>query len=214
MKNRLLIAVIAIMALPTIGFSQIDIVPWGGYNFGARVGVYGGELRMKGAGTYGINLDYFVDPETAIQFSYSFAESTISINDYYYPGGGITNGNFSNVSENYFLLGGVRYFAQDQLQPYGSFSLGASYYKFTNLDPYYSQADQDFLRFAIGFGLGLKVMLSERIGIDMHIRALAPITWGGIGVGVGTGGASAGAYVGSSFISGDVGGGLVIRLGE
>ena len=57
-------------------------------------------------------------------------------------------------------------------------------------------------------------MFSEKIGLDVHIRALAPVTWGGIGVGVGTGGVSTGAYVGSSFISGDVGGGIVIRLGE
>lgn len=214
MKNKLLIAAFAMMAFPTIGFSQLDIVPWGGYNFGARVNVYGGEIKMKGAATYGINLDYNIDPETAIQFSYSNTQSTMTITDYYYPGGGSSNAYFSDVSENYFLLGGVRYFAQDKLQPYGSFNVGASYYSFTNIDDYYYQTSANWTRFAIGFGLGLKVMLSERIGIDMHIRALAPITWGGVGMTIGSGGAGAGAYVGSSFISGDVGGGLVIRLGE
>jgi len=215
MKNKLLIALLALAFFPVIGFSQIDLMPWGGYNFGARVGIYGGELRVNGAGTYGINIDYNLDYDNAIQFSYSNAQSRIRINDYYYPGGGITNGNFSNVSENYFLLGGVRYFMDEQIKPYGSVSMGLAYYNITDVDQYYQQYSQtDMLRFAVGFGLGMKVMLSDMIGIDMHIRALAPIQWGGVGIGVGTGGASAGVYAGSSFISGDVGGGLIIRLGD
>ena len=57
-------------------------------------------------------------------------------------------------------------------------------------------------------------MFSDHIGLDMHIRALAPISYGGVGIGIGTGGISSGVYAGSTFISGDVGAGLVIRLGN
>lgn len=215
MKNKLLIAIIGLVTIPSLGFSQIDIMPFIGYNFGANVPIYGGEVKVKGSTTYGINLDYNVDSETAIQFSYSFTDSEVLIRDYYHPVYPSTEINFSNVSENYFLLGGVRYFGGDKVQPYGSMNLGMAYYKFTNIESYYQTLGQtDMFRFAIGFGLGAKVMLSEKIGIDMHIRALAPIQWGGVGISAGTGGVSTGAYVGSSFISGDVGGGLVFRIGE
>ncbi len=215
MINKLLVALTGILLIPALGFSQIDITPHVGYNFGARVPIYGGEVKVKGNTTYGINIDYNLDRDNAIQFTYSTTISTVKINDYYYPGGGISNGTFSDVLENYFLLGGLRYFSDGPVQPYGNFNVGLAYYKFSNISDYYLQYGQsDMTRFAIGFGLGAKIMMSDRIGIDLHIRALAPIQWGGVGIGVGTGGASAGVYAGSSFISGDVGGGLVIRLGE
>ncbi len=216
MKKHILLATIGLFLAPVLGFSQIDIIPTFGYNFGARVPIYGGELKVKGAETFGVNIDYNLDSDNAVQFSYSNTRSTISINDYYYPGGGVSNGKFCDVSENYYLLGGIRNLTDGgPVTPYGSMSLGAAYYNFSSFDNYYDQYSQtDMLRFAIGFGLGAKIMFSEKIGIDLHVRALAPIQWGGIGIGVGTGGASAGAYVGSSFISGDVGGGLIIRLGE
>ncbi len=214
MINKLLTALTGVLLIPALGFSQIDLIPHVGYNFGAKVPIYGGEIKVKGNTTYGINLDYNLDRDNAIQFSYSTTVSTTTIRDYYGPSGGATE-HFADVLENYFLLGGVRYFSDGPIQPYGNFNIGAAYYKFTNMNDYYAQIGQtDFTRFAIGFGLGAKIMMSERIGIDVHIRGLAPIQWGGVGIGVGTGGAGAGVYAGSSFLSGDVGGGLIFRLGE
>tara|TARA_R110002050_G_scaffold300722_2_gene471865 strand:- start:1644 stop:2279 length:636 start_codon:yes stop_codon:yes gene_type:complete len=211
MKNKLLIALIAISFSPLAVISQIDITPTYGYNFGAKNSGYYSEIKMKGNSTYGINLEYKLDDYTGIQFLYTYTKSTITIRDYSGPG---FSQNFSNVTENYYLIGATRYFGEGKIEPYGAFNAGAAYYSFTDIDKTYSTVNVDALRFAIGFGLGAKLMFSEKIGLDVHIRALAPVTWGGIGVGVGTGGVSTGAYVGSSFISGDVGGGIVIRLGE
>lgn len=215
MINKLLLAFTGILLIPALGFSQIDITPHIGYNFGANVPIYGGEIKVRGNTTYGLNLDYNLDSFTAVQFTYSTTDSRVTINDYYYPGGALSNGKFADVLENYFLLGGVRYLNDGNIQPYVNLNVGLAYYKFTDIDDYYQQYGQtDMTRFAVGFGLGAKMMFSERIGIDVHIRALAPMQFGGIGIGVGTGGASAGAYAGSTFISGDVGGGLIFRLGD
>lgn len=210
MKNKLLIAILVVAMAPLTLFSQIDITPTYGYNFGAQTNSPYTSIKIKGASTYGVNVDFHVDSETAVQFIYTYTSSRVTINDYYNPG----SSDFSNISENYYLLGGVRYFGRDNIQPYGSFNIGAAYYNLTNIDTYYSLNSSDALRFAIGFGLGLKFMFTERIGLDLHVRCLAPLTFGGVGVGIGTGGASAGVYAGSNFISGDVGGGLVIRLGN
>lgn len=214
MKTKFFSIFSVLTLISFLGLSQIDVTPTVGYNFGAKVPIYGGEIKVKGNTTYGLNLDYNLDRDNAIQFMYSTTISTVTIRDYYGPGAGATE-HFSDVLENYFLLGGVRYFSDGPIQPYGNFNLGVAYYKFTNINDYYAQIGQsDFTRFAIGFGLGAKVMFTEKIGLDLHIRALAPIQWGGLGIGVGTGGANAGVYAGSSFLSGDVGGGLIIRLGE
>lgn len=215
MKNRIITFAIALFAIPYMGYSQFDVIPTAGYNFGAKVGFYGGELRMKGAGTYGIKADYHIDPSMAVQFMYTNTQSSVTITDYYYPGGGLINAPFSNVSENYFFLGGLRYLNDGPISAYGHFNAGLAYYNFTEMDEYYVKyLNSDAYRFSFSFGLGAKAMISDRIGIDLHVKALVPVQWGGLGFGVGTGGASAGAYVGSTFISGDVGGGLIIRLGE
>lgn len=216
MKKQLLLAIIALAITPFMAFSQmtIDITPTYAYNFGAKISGYSGGIKVKGAESFGIKIDAMREDGSGIQFSYTNTQSYLNVQDYshpFYPG---VETKFSDVSENYYLLGGIRTFGEGMVQPYGTFSLGAAYYKFTNVDAYYQLAQSDALRFAIGFGLGAKLMFSERIGLDMHIRALAPISYGGIGIGIGTGGASAGVYAGSTFISGDVGGGIIIRLGE
>lgn len=212
-KHILLIALVSIFGISA--FAQLDISAGAGYNFGAKVPIYGGEIKMKGNTTYGGALEYLVDDETGIQFSYSYAQTNVIIRDYYGSGNGSFQP-FADVNTNYFLLSGVRYFGSDVVQPYASFGMGMAYYNFTNWDPEYANSNtkNDYYRFAIGFGLGAKVMFSEKVGINVQARALAPIQWGGVGIGVGTGGVSTGVYAGSSFLSGDVSGGLVIKLGE
>lgn len=214
MKKTLFILLLGLIQFPRIAYTQIDIMPFAGFNFGATMPVYGGQLRILSAATYGVNVDYNIGTGTAIQLSYTNALSTVRINDYLYPGGGQTNGEFSNISENYFLLGGVRYLSKGKLRPYINVDLGAVYYDFSQVADYYDKyAQTGETRFAFGFGLGLKVMFTDRVGIDLHVRGLAPVSWGGIGIGIGTSGVSPTASLGSTFISGDVGGGLIIRLG-
>ena len=215
MKNKILIAILAVGIAPFAAFSQVDITPTYGYNFGAKISGYSGGLKMKGAETFGIKIDMIREDGSGLQFAYTYASSYVNITDYSHPGFPGIETKFADVTENYYLLGGIKTLETGGiLEPYGTFSLGAAYYNFTNVDSYYYLAQSDALRFALGFGLGAKIMFSEHIGLDVHIRALAPISYGGIGIGIGTGGVSGGVYAGSSFISGDVGGGLVIRLGN
>jgi hypothetical protein len=194
-------------------FSQIDFKPFVGYNFGASTSYYPGEIKIKGDFTYGGELDFYMDDYTSVQLGYTHAVGQLRLTDYSV---GIGNTAYGNVNQNYFLISGMRYFMSGNVQPYGKFGMGMAYYRLVDIDSQsnYKPIDDDAYRFAIEFGLGVKVMINDRIGIDAHVRALAPISYGGVGIGVGTGGASAGVYGGSTFISGDVGGGLVFRLGN
>ena len=213
--KKVILAILIAAISPTVAFSQVDITPTYGYNFGAKISGYSGGMKVKGAETYGIKIDAIREDGTGIQFSYTYTSSYVNITDYSHPGFPGMETKFADVSENYYLLGGIRTIETGgAVEPYGTFSVGAAYYNFTNLDSYYYLSQTDALRFAIGFGLGAKIMFSEHIGLDIHIRALAPISYGGVGIGIGTGGVSSGVYAGSTFVSGDVGGGLIIRLGN
>lgn len=212
MKRHVLLLALAVV-FGTTAFAQLDISGGAGYNFGAKVPVYGGEIKMKGNTTYGGELEYRVGDEMGIRFSYWNANANVIVRDYYNGSGSYEP--FADVSTNYFLLNGVRYFGYDQFQPYALAGVGMAYYNFSNWAPdYNNNLKNDYYRFALGFGLGAKVWLSDVVGLNVQVRALAPIQWGGVGIGIGTGGVSSGVYAGSSFLSGDVNGGLVIRLGE
>lgn len=212
MKKHILLLTLAI-TLGTLGMAQLNISGGAGYNFGAKVPVYGGEIKMNGNVTFGGDIEYRAGDEMGISFSYWNTSTNVTVRDYYNGSGSFEP--FADVSANYFLINGVKYFAYDQFQPYALAGLGMAYYNFKNWAPDYNKnLKNDYYRFAVGFGLGSKVWFTDRIGINVQIRALAPIQWGGVGIGIGTGGVSSGVYAGSSFLSGDVNGGLVIRLGE
>ena len=107
-----------------------------------------------------------------------------------------------DMDVHYIQIGGIYGIQQDNILPYGTFSLGATI--FHPKDRGFS----DEWRFSATFGLGAKVYLSERIGIRLDGRLLFPFTGGAIWVG--SGGVSAGGT--SSIIQGNVNGGLIISL--
>ena len=50
MINKLLFTLTGIFLIPIMSFAQLDVTPTIGYNFGANVPIYGGELKVKGNG--------------------------------------------------------------------------------------------------------------------------------------------------------------------
>ena len=64
MNNKRIVAVIAILCTPVLVFSQVDLKPFVGYNFGASTSYYPGEIKVKGDFTYGAELDFYIDQYT------------------------------------------------------------------------------------------------------------------------------------------------------
>ena len=74
MKNKLLIALLAIVISPIFGYAQFRTsCHLQGTILEREMPIYGGELKIQGAETYGINIDYNLDRDNAIQFSYTYA---------------------------------------------------------------------------------------------------------------------------------------------
>lgn len=199
MKRLLVIALILVSAA---SYAQTDIVGYGGYQFGSRTYYYPGYVKLKGAGNYGVNLEIGVRPDLRIQLSWMGSATYAQLEG---ANGFVTERSDMNI--NYYQIGAIRPFPiNDKIEAFGSFSLGAT--QFALQDRTYN----DEWRFSITLGLGSNIWISDRVGIRLHARLLAPINWAGLGFFCGTGGCGSSVNAGSSFISGDVGGGLVIRL--
>jgi opacity protein-like surface antigen len=199
MKSKLLIAFVFIASA---SFAQVDLVGYGGYQFGSKTYYYPSYVRFKSAGNYGVNLELSMRPDLRLQLSWMGSASTIQLEGY----NGIATQQ-ADCNVNYYQVGVIRPFpVNDAVEVFGSFSMGATQY---NLKSY---TYNDEWRFSITFGLGTNIWLSDNIGIRMHARLLAPINWAGLGFYCGTGGCGTSASAGSTLISGDVGGGLVFRL--
>ena len=201
MKKTLLIALI----LTSFGATaQLDIVGYGGYFFGSKTYYYPSYLRLKGAGNYGVNLEIGMRPDLRLQLSWMGSATYATLEGY---NGFVTNR--ADVSMNYFQIGAIRPFPlNDKVEAFGSFTMGAT--QFAIQDNLYN----DEWRFSVTLGLGSNIWLTDKIGIRLHARLLAPINWAGLGFFCGSGGCGSSVSAGSTFISGDVGGGLVIRLKE
>jgi len=63
-------------------------------------------------------------------------------------------------------------------------------------------------------GGGVKIWLSDRIGIRAQGRLLLPMMWAGAGLSVGTGGTGFSLGAGTAMVQGDFTGGLIIALGD
>jgi hypothetical protein len=130
-----------------------------------------------------------------------------------YPG---YDGDELYVSSNYFQIGGLsKFYSGDGVaQPFGSFSLGATWFDTSPTGESSYDSYSDVWKFSIALGLGVKLMFSERVGIMLRGRLLMPMTFSGAGFYVGTGGSgmTMGSWV--SPLQGDFNGGLIIKLGN
>lgn len=182
-------------------FAQTDLSILGGYQFGAKSYLYQGTLRLKSQADYGAMLEFGVRPDLMVQLSYMGSSTYATLSG---PFGELQR---EDVGVNYYQLGVIRpYPINDQVEVFGNFTMGAT--QFNIKDNYYN----DEWRFSVTMGLGTKIWLSDVVGIRLQARLLAPINWAGLGFFCGSGGCGSSVNAGSTFISGDVGGGLVFRL--
>ena len=97
-----------------------------------------------------------------------------------------------------------------KIKPYGVFLLGISAHSPQNAK--YNNK----ISFAFALGGGVKIFITDNIGIRLQGRLLAPLYLSGVGLGcgIGTGGASCGGGVGlsSTLLQGDFNAGLILVL--
>ncbi len=190
-------------------FAQhIELIPFGGWQFPAGVDAYYGyqsaRFRIKGAGNYGLGL-HFAMPDRFVTISASFSNMSSELT---YKSPSNPEKTFSDASQEYWMFGILKEVPKGSVSPYGGFIMG-----WTTLrpeDPDY----QNITKFTVGLEGGVKYFFNERVGILIHGRLLLPLQWSGGGFYVGTGGSGVTFGAGTSIIQGDIGGGLVIKIGD
>jgi hypothetical protein len=209
-KEFTLIALMAFLLSPIAINAQntIEITPFGGWMFGGKVRYAQGDLNIVSNGSYGISIDATIAPYQQLEFFYTRMESTAE-----WRAVGIGNPNYPDsenfkVSVNYLQIGSLREFGEDNIVPFGAFTLGAVIFSSQNNN------FSDIWRFAVSLGGGAKIFFSDKIGIRLQGRLLMPMYFAGIGGYIGTGGSGLTLNSWVPILQGDLTGGLIIRLGN
>lgn len=211
-KRFWIIGLVLLIFDPSVLIAQggkFELTPFGGYMFGGRLRFYEGDLRLKDNANYGLAIDIEVSPDTKLELFWSQMQTSAEFKPFY--GYDYLRGSF-DLSINYFQIGAIREMGKDNIRPFGSFSLGTTY-----SSPKDNKISDDW-RFSITLGGGVKIWLSDHIGIRLQARLLMPIYWGGVGIfaGWGSGGSSSGISLsaGSAILQGDLTGGLIFAFGD
>jgi len=204
------IPVMMVFAFTNNAFAQIDVFGGYGWQFGGKARFFEGDIDIKSAAQWHVGIDKYIGPAMAVRFEYSqMAEADAQ----WIPLPGYSNlfpaENFK-MDVHYFQLGAIKGAVLDNIEPYGLFTLGASWFHANELN---GDDIGDVTRFAIALGGGIKIMPSEKFGIKIQARMLMPLYFAGVGLWAGTGGG--GVTVGASvpILQGDITAGIVLRLG-
>ncbi len=205
MKKIKLLFLIAL--LPVMVYSQgVEIVPFGGYMFGGSVKYYEGKTNIQDGANYGVSLLVPVETIMDVEINYTRMDSKASFSPYAgYP---LLEYRETTLGTNYFQIGAIKKIMPpgSKVQPFGSFSLGATWFSSSDMS--------DVWRFSVTAGLGVKIMVSERVGIMLRGRLMMPMNFAGASFYFGTGGSglSMNSYI--SPFQGDFNGGLIFKLGD
>lgn len=193
---------------------QIELTPFAGYQFGGKMKFYEGELKIQDNANYGIALAFPMAPGSKLEVWWSQMSSTAQFNGYY--GYDYLTTEPFDVNVGYIQIGGVQELEvdNDMITPFGSFTLGTTYFIPQNSNQGDGINYQDTWKFSITLGGGAKFWLSDRVGIRVQGRLMLPMFWGGAGFTFGTGGSGFTVGAGGSMVQGDFTGGLVIKLGD
>ncbi len=206
--KKILLSSLLLVAIVFNSNAQIELNAYAGYVPGAKFAYNynGSRLRIDGGGNFGFAIGKVLPNAMTVELSYNRFGSTLK------QDGGLNIFEPRDITVEYYQLGALKALMEGEtFIPYGLFSLGASRFA-----P--AEASQDYWRFAINAGLGMKYFFTDKIGIRLQARLLMPLYFAGagFGCGIGTGGASCGTGIGmgSEILQVDFTGGIVLRVGQ
>lgn len=209
-KSAFILALVLLLdPVSTFAQGKFELTPFAGYQFGGKLRMYEGDIKLQDGMNYGLMLDIEVAKDTKLELFWSQMDSYAEFKPFY-------NYEYLQVDPvdmniGYIQIGTVREINMDNIRPFGSFTLGTTYFKPQNQT---TTNYSDDWQFSVTLGGGAKIWLSDRIGIRLQGRLMLPMFWGGAGFSFGTGGSGFTVGAGTSMVQGDFTGGLIIALGD
>ena len=209
--KKLILSISLIVAYSVTNAQYVDIMPYVGYQFAANVDVYYinnyGRLHFNPAGNYGLDVDVVLPyRDIAISLSFTNAQTDLTYRENLHP-----DTELFNVSQQYWMFGVSKEIDMDKLRPFGGMILG---WTTVNPDDPDNPERGNVSKFTVGLKGGAKFFITDRIGLFARARLLLPVQWGGGGIWFGGGGPSISLSTGTSIVSGDIGGGIILSIGS
>ncbi len=162
--------VLLVLCVPVLAAQErLTITPFAGWVFGGTANTRDGQLRIKETVDYGINVDlpYRGSRTTRMRFSFSTYDTTVEEK---VDLSGV-NRDLFGMRVDHYQLGGTKVINEGRIQTYGMGTFGATH--FSPRDSSYSSET----RFSMHFGLGMEVMLSKHLGLNLQGRLLLPFNY-------------------------------------
>lgn len=202
-------ALVLMLAL-NVSAQRIEITPSYGFHFGTKLDYGRNYIELADSDQWGITLGFETFDETMVELSYVHQGTELNIRDIVLSP---TETRLSDISADWIMVGGTRYFPKDNIRPFAGAALGL-----VILSP--SNENRDLInrsldsetKFAFSFKGGVNIMFSEKLGLNIQGNLWFPVQWGGVYVGGGPGGVSGGASFSSTTVIGGFSGGLVYRI--
>lgn len=207
MKKTILIIIVPLFLFNafTLRGQIIEMNGFTGYQLGGKARLYDGDFEIDNAQNYGGKIAVGVVPDLMIEISYMRADTRGRLIPF---SGEISD--YVDFSSNYIQLGGLQQIDLGRAAPFVTAGIGVAVWA-----PKTSSLNTK-TQFSGILGGGLKLWLTDALGIRLQATMLMPMVYNGFGFGcgIGTGGASCGTnlYTRITPIQGDFSGGLVFRF--
>lgn len=207
--QKLFIAFIVILMIHSthdLSAQTFEINGFAGWQLHGKANLYDGEFRINDAMNYGGKIAFGISSTTFAEVSYMRSETEGRFYPYYTG----SPGDLVPFSSNYIQLGGLQEVDMGRIAPFATLAVGLTVWS-----PQ-SGAYSSYTQFSGTFGAGLKLWLTDFLGIRLQGSMLLPMVWNGVGFGcgIGTGGASCGGgvYTRITPFQGEFSGGLIIKI--
>ncbi|OUR94346.1 hypothetical protein A9Q87_01490 [Flavobacteriales bacterium 34_180_T64] len=189
---------------------SVEITTSYGYQFGSKLSYGPNYLKIDDSGQWGVTIGFETFDDTMIEISYTHQGTTLNIRDVVLSP---SEGRLADVSGDWIMLGGTRYFPNGKIRPFAGGALGIVILSPSNENRNIINGSfSNETKFAFSFKAGVNFMFSETIGLNLQGNLMFPVNWGGVYVGGGSGGISAGAGFSSTTLIGGFSGGLVFKI--
>lgn len=213
MKIRITNLLFALIVVLTLSFSQdinaqtIEINGFTGWQLAGTAKLYDGDFRIDDAMNYGGKIAVGLSTTTFAELSYMRSDTEGDWIPYGLTGTPVRNIPFSS---NYIHIGALQELDMGVLRPFMTIGLGLAVW-----DPKTSQLSTK-TQFSATFGGGVKIWLTDFLGIRLQGSMLMPMVFNGFGFGcgIGGGGTSCGTnlYTRITPFQGEFSGGLIIKI--
>lgn len=216
MTNRLLILISFLSfwfctTQHTFGQS-VELTPTYGYQFGSKLSYNGGYFKLKDGNEFGITAGFNTYKGLMAEVTYVRHESDLRFRDVVFSP---NETKIANVNLDWIMIGASQYFNTGKVKPFAGGALGVVI--ITPDDQTFGMSNivlESNTKFAFSFKAGVKIMLTEVLGLNFQGNLMFPVDWGGYYVGVGPGGIGGGATVNSTTLIGGFSTGLVFAFGD